>query len=243
MQSDFHRVMEARTASAAGSPEQEEALELWSPVELNFESYSAQAWNCVLLQVSLCVCAMIVNCIECHDYKNYLCLCLQIFKAYVLAHVTPSAVRQLLASTFPGTADASASLPGKGPVDRGSCATSVSTSTAAAAAAGRTAATTAGGKSAGSIITQTANADLSAGGAAAPGMNSSICMAFPSDEVLSSSNIYSTSEASLLAWMSAHVAHSFPDTVSKKQSSVTTEHLQHTVVFADHCWHYWNQCN
>jgi len=51
MQSDFHRVMEARTASAAGSPEQEEALELWSPVELNFESYSAQAWNCVLLQV------------------------------------------------------------------------------------------------------------------------------------------------------------------------------------------------
>eukprot|EP00775_Hariotina_reticulata_P012144 gene12144-12282_t len=63
-ENDFHRVMEARTAAAAGSPEQEEALELWSPVELNFELYSAQAWNCVLLQV---------------------------FKVYVLAHVTPGA--------------------------------------------------------------------------------------------------------------------------------------------------------
>lgn len=50
-EADFGRVMEARTAAAAGNPEQEQALELWAPVELAFGSYSTQAWNCVLLQV------------------------------------------------------------------------------------------------------------------------------------------------------------------------------------------------
>jgi hypothetical protein len=49
--SDFELVMEARSAAAAGNPEQEAAQELWAPAELSFGAYSARAWNCVLLQV------------------------------------------------------------------------------------------------------------------------------------------------------------------------------------------------
>jgi hypothetical protein len=48
---DFELLMEARSASAAGNPEQETAQELWAPVEQSFGEYSARAWNCVLLQV------------------------------------------------------------------------------------------------------------------------------------------------------------------------------------------------
>ena len=48
---DFDRIMEARTAAAAGNPEQEQALELWAPVEQSFGVYSTQAWNTLLLQV------------------------------------------------------------------------------------------------------------------------------------------------------------------------------------------------
>jgi hypothetical protein len=50
---DFELVMEARSAAAAGNPEQEAAQELWAPVEQSFGAYSARAWNCVLLQVGL----------------------------------------------------------------------------------------------------------------------------------------------------------------------------------------------
>jgi hypothetical protein len=35
----------------------------------------------------------------------------------------------------------------------------------------------------------------------------------PPDEVLSGSNIYSTAEACLLAWMNAHTAQAFPKLV------------------------------
>lgn len=48
---DFELLMEARSAAAAGNPEQEAAQELWGPVEQSFGEYSARAWNCVLLQV------------------------------------------------------------------------------------------------------------------------------------------------------------------------------------------------
>lgn len=48
---DFDRIMEEQTAAAAGNLEQERLLELWAPVEQSFGSYSAQAWNTVLLQV------------------------------------------------------------------------------------------------------------------------------------------------------------------------------------------------
>lgn len=48
---DFQKLMEDRTASAAGNPELEEALDCYAAVEASFGAYSAMAWNCVLLQV------------------------------------------------------------------------------------------------------------------------------------------------------------------------------------------------
>lgn len=50
-EADFTRLMEDRTAAAAGNPEEEEQLDYWAAVEASFGAYSAMAWNCVLLQV------------------------------------------------------------------------------------------------------------------------------------------------------------------------------------------------
>jgi hypothetical protein len=51
-QADFDRLMEARTAAAAGNEEEEEALDTWAALESAFDVHAAQAWNTVLLQVS-----------------------------------------------------------------------------------------------------------------------------------------------------------------------------------------------
>jgi hypothetical protein len=48
---DFTKLMEDRTAAAAGNPELEEQLDYWAAVEASFGMYSAMAWNTVLLQV------------------------------------------------------------------------------------------------------------------------------------------------------------------------------------------------
>jgi hypothetical protein len=50
-EADFSRLMEDRTAAAAGNPDEEEALDYWAAVEASFGAYSAMAWNCFLLQV------------------------------------------------------------------------------------------------------------------------------------------------------------------------------------------------
>lgn len=50
-EADFTKLMEDRTAAAAGNPELEEQLDYWAAVEASFGMYSAMAWNTVLLQV------------------------------------------------------------------------------------------------------------------------------------------------------------------------------------------------
>jgi hypothetical protein len=50
-EAEFTRLMEDKTAAAAGNPEEEEQLDYWAAVEARFGAYSAMAWNCVLLQV------------------------------------------------------------------------------------------------------------------------------------------------------------------------------------------------
>lgn len=50
-EADFTKLMEDRTAAAAGNPKLEEQLDYWAAVEASFGMYSAMAWNTVLLQV------------------------------------------------------------------------------------------------------------------------------------------------------------------------------------------------
>ena len=52
-EADFTKLMEDRGAAAAGNPDMEEQLDYWAAVEASFGAYSAMAWNCVLLQVTL----------------------------------------------------------------------------------------------------------------------------------------------------------------------------------------------
>ena len=47
---DFKRVLDSR-ANKATTEEQNEAIELWGEVELNFSTISAQAWNILVFQV------------------------------------------------------------------------------------------------------------------------------------------------------------------------------------------------
>lgn len=49
-EANFTKLMEDRTAAAAGNSELEE-LECWAAVEAGFRMYLAMAWNTVLLQV------------------------------------------------------------------------------------------------------------------------------------------------------------------------------------------------
>lgn len=52
-EADFARLLEDRTAAAAGNTDEEEQLDHWAAVEASFGAYSAMAWNCVLLQVGM----------------------------------------------------------------------------------------------------------------------------------------------------------------------------------------------
>ncbi|EFJ49198.1 hypothetical protein VOLCADRAFT_90100 [Volvox carteri f. nagariensis] len=48
---DFCRVMNERSTAATDNAEELEALEMWSEVEMNFATVSAQAWNSMVLQI------------------------------------------------------------------------------------------------------------------------------------------------------------------------------------------------
>jgi hypothetical protein len=126
-------------------------------------------------------------------------MCPQVFKVFVLARVTPAALRQLLNST--NAASSSSSTAG---TSKPSMTASGKSPTATAAAA--TAAGTAGAKAAAAAQPLDEGDALQAAGAA-------VGYEVPSDEVLGASNIYSTAEACLLAWMSHHTAKAFPNLV------------------------------
>lgn len=125
---------------------------------------------------------------------SLLCICfvLQLLKVYALARVTPTAVRQLLTlmglhTSVPATAAPPASSP------------------AAAKASTKPAAAPADSKAAQPVAPSPRETGVVA--VVEPG-------SMPPDEVLSGSNIYSTAEASLLAWMNAHFVKAFPKLVS-----------------------------
>jgi hypothetical protein len=114
----------------------------------------------------------------------------------VLARVTPAALRQLLNSTQAGahgthdTAKPAAAAAGKS-----SAANAASTLTAKAPPGAQA-------QDGGDVLPATA-AELAAG------------YQVPSDEALAASNIFSTAEACLLAWMSHHMAKAFPHMVRR----------------------------
>lgn len=168
---DFEALMAMRAASAAGSAEQEARLESWAGVELSFEAYSTRAWNTILLQL---------------------------MRLYVLARVTPAALReQLIAAGVvapPVSSDAEPAphkMPPGGRGQRGSTGSSAVVSKGPMPAAG----VNQGQRSSETAAERSSGTDL------------------PSDDVLSSSNVYSLPEACLLSWMSAHVTKAFPGTV------------------------------
>jgi hypothetical protein len=119
---------------------------------------------------------------------------MQLLKVYALARVTPAAVRQLLALMGLHTSAAAASA-------------APASSPAAAKASTKQAPASTGSKTAQPVAPSTAETGLVA--VVEPG-------SMPPDEVLSGSNIYSTAEASLLAWMNAHFVKAFPKLVSRQ---------------------------
>lgn len=125
--------------------------------------------------------------------------CAQVFKVFVLARVTPAALRQLLSSTEAAGASSShasaASKPAAPTAGKSPAARTASTSTAKDSAAAQ-------GQDDGDIL-PAAGTTGAAGG-----------YEVPCDEVLAGSNIFSTAEACLLAWMTHHVAKAFPQLVS-----------------------------
>lgn len=48
----FSKLLEDRSAAAAGSQDLEDEMDYWAAVEAGFGAYSAMAWNTILLQVS-----------------------------------------------------------------------------------------------------------------------------------------------------------------------------------------------
>lgn len=132
----------------------------------------------------------------CSSVDGCVCLPLQLLKVYALARVTPAAVRQLLSvmGLHNNTPAAAASSP------------------AAAAAAKPTSKPS---------IRPSAGAKDKAAPPAAPATTEPATPAvvepgsMPPDEVLSSSNVYCTAEACLLAWMNAHFVKAFPKLVSR----------------------------
>ncbi|KAF8055917.1 CFAP47 [Scenedesmus sp. PABB004] len=118
-----------------------------------------------------------------------------VMKLFVLARVTPAAVRTLLASTTAGAAAGGAAA------DAGPAAGQPGRSGAAAAGVCKAAAaaSTPGGAAAGAPVTGDAASTAPPAGAAAP-----------SDEALAGSNIHGSAETCLLAWLSAHLARAFP---------------------------------
>jgi hypothetical protein len=125
--------------------------------------------------------------------------CLQVFKVFVLARVTPAALRQLLGSTH--AAGSSSSSSSTADTSKPSTATTGKPSPAAA------------GSTASAKAMATAPADDEGDAMQAAGVAAGYEL--PSDEVLGASNMYSTAEACLLAWMSHHMAKAFPNLVSK----------------------------
>lgn len=126
-------------------------------------------------------------------------------KVYALARVTPPALRQLLASmdiTCSSTTPQPAVL--QQPAGTAKQPRSVNGSSAGAKAAALTQPTAAG------LAGASGPTDSSAAGAGADGQTD-----VPPDEVLSGSNIYSTAEACLLAWMQIHAARAFPKLVGR----------------------------
>jgi hypothetical protein len=119
---------------------------------------------------------------------------MQMLKVYVLARVTPSVLRQLLAMV---------GIPAGGPAAAAAAAKGQASSGAAPVAAAKQ--HKAGGAAA-------ANSDATADGttptAAALG-------SVPSDDELASSNVLSAAEACLLAWLQVHAVKAFPKLVSK----------------------------
>lgn len=215
---DFDRIMDDRTAAAAGNADQEQALELWAPVEQSFGVYSAQAWNAILLQVGVTSqWAQVDACRLLHDLSSALAvyeacmvcpwtasmwllrgssmlymthlLCMQVFRMYVLAKITPAALRQLLEATV--------------------TASTTDTGKAAGAAPKANAGTVIKPVSAGQSATATASSAPDAAAAAA----TANALQVPDDEMFASSNIFSVPETCLLTWMSVHMAKAFPQKV------------------------------
>jgi hypothetical protein len=132
---------------------------------------------------------------------------LQLLKVYALARVTPAALRQLLSSmglnsgASTATQPAAASQPAAG------------SATAAKAPSKQPRSSAAAG-------TKATNAQVPASSGEAEGAAPAAVVAaaeagsVPPDEVLSGSNIFSTAEACLLAWMNAHAVKAFPKLVS-----------------------------
>lgn len=141
----------------------------------------------------------------------------QVFKIFVLARVTPAALRQLLSSThMAGTSSSTSAGSAAIQAQAAAAATGVTpigqhlnpAGKAGPAAPAATLSPEDGSPQAGS---SSVDANGAKGGINVPDGS----YAVPPDEVLSSSNIYSTAEACLLAWMSAHMARAFPHLVSR----------------------------
>lgn len=128
---------------------------------------------------------------------------LQLLKVYALARVTPAALWQLLTSMGLNTG-ASAQPAAASQLAAGSAAASKAQSKQSRSSAAARARTTGAQVPASSGEAEGA---VDAAAAAEPG-------SVPPDEVLSGSNIFSTAEACLLAWMNAHVVKAFPKLVS-----------------------------
>jgi hypothetical protein len=126
---------------------------------------------------------------------------MQVFKVFVLARVTPAALRQLISSTqAAGTSAGNVSAASK----PGALATAKSSAARAASALA-------------AKDPPAAQAQDDGGSAEAAGTAGAVAgYEVPSDEVLAASNIYSTAEACLLAWMSHHMAKAAPHLVRLK---------------------------
>lgn len=137
---------------------------------------------------------------------------LQLLKVYALARVNPAALRQLLssmginaASSMPQPAAAAAQPAAASPAAAKAASRQSRSSVASAGSAAGGKGAAAGAPSPAAVAASTAEV---AAAAAAPEPGT-----VPPDEVLSGSNIYSTAEACLLAWMNAHAVKAFPKLV------------------------------
>jgi len=220
--------MEARNAAAAGDAAAEEALEAaWGEVEGRFEETGARAWSTVLLQVVRVWfggwAARVTNTSQ-HNQHHVNCANTQVFKVFVLARITPTALR---------------ALPGMETATLNAAALAARTAAAAAAQAATAAAqqqqqqpNAAPGPSrvvSAVSVAATASRAKSPAAAGSRGFNATAVAAaaaaeelplvelgpadIPLDEVLSGSNVFSTAEACLLCWLNVNTARVFPERV------------------------------